>query len=80
MKREHLKFPHRISEYITEHFREDFLFEVKDIREDRGDVYYTVEVAKDDYIHTLKFNKNGELLMSEMEQAFPPDSMFDRLA
>lgn len=33
-----------------------------------------MEVTKDDYVHTLKFNENGELIIDEAGQAFPPDA------
>jgi hypothetical protein len=34
---------------------------------------YFVEVSKDDFIHTLKFNENGALMKEDTDQAFPPD-------
>jgi hypothetical protein len=67
------KLPYGISEYITEHFREDFLFEVKEVKKLKGHVYYTVEVTKDNYIHTLKFDENGKLVKEKADQAFPED-------
>lgn len=73
MKTDNQKLPYKISEYIKEHFREDFLFEVKEVRKTKGHWYYLIEVTKDDYIHTLKFNEHGVLVKDEAEQAFPPD-------
>lgn len=73
MKTTNQKLPYRISEYVKDHFREDFLFEVKEARQIKGHWYYTVEVTKDDYIHRLKFNEDGELIKDEADQAFPPD-------
>lgn len=73
MKATNEKLPYSISDYIKEHFREDFLFEVKSIKHVEGHVYYTVEVSKDNYIHTLRFNEEGELVKEEADQAFPPD-------
>jgi hypothetical protein len=67
------KIPRKISDYITDHFKEDFLFQLKEIKEIKGHIYYTVEIFKDDYTHTLKFNEDGTLLKEEDEQAFPPD-------
>jgi hypothetical protein len=67
------RIPHGISDYIQEHFKEDFLFDVKEVKEIDGHSVYTVEVSKDDYIHTLRFNEEGTLLKEEAEQAFPPD-------
>lgn len=68
------KIPSGISDYINDHFREDFLFTVKGVKEISGHTVYTIEVSKDDYIHTLRFNENGHLLKKEAEQAFPPDT------
>ena len=67
------RIPFKISEYITDHFKEDFLFEVKDIKEIHGHTIYSIEVSKDDYIHKLRFNEDGTLVKEESEQAFPPD-------
>lgn len=65
--------PYKISEYIKEHFREDFLFEVKDVKEVKGHRYYSVEVAKDDVIHKLTFNEKGSLVEEVADDAFPTD-------
>jgi len=73
MKTTNQKLPYRISEYINDHFQEDFLFEVKDARQLKGHWYYTIEVTKDNYIHILNFNEHGELIKDEADQAFPPD-------
>ena len=67
------RIPYRISDYINEHFREDFLFEVKSIKEEKGHTFYTIEVSKDDYIHVLRFNEDGQLLKEETDPAFPLD-------
>ncbi len=68
------KLPYGISEYIRNHFTEDFLFEVKDFRKVKGNWEYMVEVTKDDIIHTLRFDERGVLVREEAEPAFPPDS------
>jgi hypothetical protein len=68
------RIPFGITEYIRDHFKDDFLFELKDVREVSGRPVYTVEVSKDDYIHSLKFNEDGTLLKEEAKEAFPPDS------
>jgi hypothetical protein len=73
MKTTNQKLPYRISEYVKDHFREDFLFEVKEAKQVKGHWYYAVEVTKDDYIHRLRFNEDGELIKDEADQAFPPD-------
>lgn len=68
------RLPIHISDYISERFREDFLFQVKEVRQVKGHTYYTVEVAKDDYIHTLIFNEDGHLVQDQADEAFPPDT------
>lgn len=67
------KIPNKVSEYIRDHFREDFLFKVKEVAQVNGKWHYTVEVTKDDYIHTLQFNEKGTLVKQEEDQAFPTD-------
>ncbi len=73
MKQKIQSIPFKISEYIQDHFKEDFLFEVKDIKKIREQLYYFVEVTKDDYIHSLQFNEQGDLVEKNAEEAFPPD-------
>jgi len=68
------KIPYAISEYVRKNFTEDFLFEVKDFRKVKGQWEYTVEVTKDDVIHTLRFDEQGVLLKEETDLAFPPDA------
>lgn len=63
--------PYNLTNYIDTHFREDFLFEVKNIIEVDGHKQYEVEVAKDDYIYTLLFDEQGNLLRESAEEAYP---------
>jgi len=73
MKPKNLKLPFKISEYIQDRFREDFLFEVKDVKSIKGQLNYFVEVTKDDYIHSLQFNEQGNLVEGKADEAFPTD-------
>lgn len=73
MKPKTQKLPQKISEYITGHFKEDFLFEVKDVRQEHNRMVYIIEVSKDGYINTLKFNQEGNLVWEESSKAFPED-------
>ena len=66
------RIPVKISDYINDHFKEDFLFEVKNIKEG-AHANYQIEVSKDNYIYTLQFDESGDLLSEEMSQAFQPD-------
>lgn len=65
--------PFGITDYINKNFREDFLFDVKSVKEINGHPVYFIEVSKDDYIHMLTFDENGTLMKEESAQAFPPD-------
>lgn len=67
------KIPYRISEYISDRFKEDFLFTVKETKKIKGHTFYTVEVSKDDFIYTLRFSEEGDLISKEADEAFPPD-------
>lgn len=67
------KLPIKASEYITNHFRDDFLFAIRHVKEVDGHYQYTVEVTKDDYIHTLVFNEDGTLVKKKEDDAFPAD-------
>lgn len=73
MKPKNLQLPIKISEYVQNHFREDFLFEVKNVKKIKGQLHYFVEVTKDDYIHSLIFNEKGNLVDKIAEEAFPTD-------
>lgn len=73
MKNEADKIPAAISEYITAHFREDFLFSVKNTRELHGHTYYSIEVVKDNFIYLLKFDEGGKLVNEESRLAYPSD-------
>jgi len=72
MKTDTQKIPYKISEYVNNHFREDFLFEVREVKAN-GLSYYQVDVSKDNFEHNLLFNEKGELVKEMTEQAFPPD-------
>jgi hypothetical protein len=78
MKTTDQKLPYRISEYIKDHFREDFLFELKQSKQLKGRWYYIVEITKDNYIHTLRFDEDGNLIKDETDEAFPPDGHEDQ--
>ena len=74
----HSKLPHRISEYITEHFRGSFLSEVMEHRDSQGRALYDVELSHEDVIYNLRFNEKGNLVTKTMEEAFPDeDSIVD---
>lgn len=65
--------PYGISQYITNRFRDEFLFELKDVKPVKGHLYYTVEVSKDNHIHTLLFDEAGKLVKDDTQQAFKSD-------
>jgi hypothetical protein len=67
------KIPFGISDYIKKHFKEDFLFDVKEVKKMNGDPLYVAEVSKDNFIHKLKFNKDGTLVTEDTRESFPSD-------
>ncbi len=67
------KIPAAISDYITNHFKEDFLFDVTEVNEHTGHKVYSVAVSKDNFIYTLKFDANGKLVHEDTTQAYPAD-------
>jgi hypothetical protein len=67
------RIPSGIADYIEQNFRDEFLFEVKNISKKDTHTTYTVEVSKDNYIHILKFDENGVLLKEDANEAFPSD-------
>jgi hypothetical protein len=73
MKTKTQTLPLKVSEYIQDHFREDFLFEVKEVKKIKGQFHYFVEVTKDDYVHSLQFNEQGNLVDDRAEETFPTD-------
>jgi hypothetical protein len=72
--KEEQKLPYKISEYIKNKFREDFLFIVRDIKDLEGGKRYFIEVSKDDYIHQLQFDETGSLINKDASNAFPQDA------
>ncbi|ELR73889.1 hypothetical protein C900_00053 [Fulvivirga imtechensis AK7] len=66
------KVPYKVSEYIRDTFREEFLCSIKSYTRD-GKTYYLAEVTKDDLIHHLKFDEKGQLMKDDADPAFPPD-------
>lgn len=68
------KIPFTISEYIINRFRDEFLFEVKEIKQAKGQTIYSIEISKDNYIYTLQFNETGKLLKDDAGEAYPADA------
>lgn len=65
--------PYKIAEYLRNHFREDFLYDVKKVNNTEGRVFYLVEVDQDNFVHHLKFNEKGNLVKEDTRPAFPTD-------
>ncbi|SMO65947.1 hypothetical protein [Solitalea koreensis] len=64
--------PYKISEYIQEHFRDDFLSEIKKVR-DLQNVFYEVEITQNNLTYYLRFNEMGTLISEEADPTFPED-------
>jgi len=73
MKPETQNLPPEASQYIQDEFREDFLFEVTEVREINGQPHYFVEVSKDGEVHLLHFNEKGKVIIDRIEDPFRPD-------
>ena len=71
------KLPYRISEYIQERFNENFLFHIKESKDQESKPVYSVRVDHDNLIYHLKFNAEGMLLQEEADPAFPSDNHED---
>lgn len=67
------QLPPEASAYIRDHFREEYLIEIKEEKDKHGHIYFKVEVSENDIIHHLKFDKNGKLIKSETEPTFEED-------
>jgi hypothetical protein len=67
------RIPLAVSDYVANRFREDFLFDVKEVKQVKGHLYYTIEISKDNYIYTLHFNETGKLIRDESGAAFETD-------
>ncbi len=65
--------PAGISEYIKQNFREDYLTDVKSVKDGRGIEYYYIDVTHEDNVYHLKFNASGELIQKEIESVRYPD-------
>lgn len=66
-KKTKTELPYNISEYLKEHFREDFLTEIKETTNKEGHLIYEVNVSSQDSLYHLKFNSKGILIEKEME-------------
>jgi hypothetical protein len=65
--------PLKISDYINNRFREDFLCAFRVVRRVNRSVLFEATVTKDDSIYTLWFTSEGSLINEEVAPAFPPD-------
>ena len=65
--------PIRISEYIKQNFREDYLTDIKLVKDIKGICFYYVDVTHEDNIYHLKFNESGELIEKAIEAVIYPD-------
>ncbi|MBL0340714.1 MAG: hypothetical protein IPP71_07230 [Bacteroidetes bacterium] len=68
--------PVPISEYIKQNFREDYLTEIKLVKDSKGIGFYYVDVTHEDNIYHLKFNESGDLMQNEIESvSYPEDEI-----
>ena len=67
------QIPAGISEYIKQNFREDYLTDIKPVRDQKGVTFYYVDVTHEDNIYHLKFSGSGELIQKDVEAVRYPD-------
>lgn len=65
--------PAGISSYINEKFHDDFLTEIKMVKDKSGKGYYYVDVTHNDNVFHLTFDGSGKLLKQEIEPILSPD-------
>ena len=65
--------PAGISEYIKQNFREDYLTDIKSVKDAKGAEFFYVDVTHEENIYHLKFNDNGELILKDVESVRYPD-------
>lgn len=70
-------FPAKISEYISSHFQDDFLFQYRNMRNIGNKRCFAIDVSKDDHIYHLFFDENGHLVKKQVEESFPADDHTD---
>ena len=73
MKPETQNLPAKALEYIQDFFHEDFMIEVKEVRKINGHLHYFVEVSKDEMIHPLHFNEQGNLIVAAPSDPYHAD-------
>ena len=65
--------PYKISEYIQEHFRDDFLSEIRKAHDTFGRTFYEVDITQNELTYHLTFNERGTLMKEEAEPTFEQD-------
>jgi hypothetical protein len=59
--------PAGISEYIKSQFRDDYLTEIRTVKNKAGEIFYFVDVTHDKNLFHLKFDEHGKLVLQETE-------------
>lgn len=67
------EIPSPISEYIRKNFREDFINDVKLVKDDHGVGFYFVDITHETKTYHLKFSETGTLVQNEIESVVVPD-------
>lgn len=62
-----LAIPPAISEYIRDHFKEDFLTEINSYMNSKGEINYSVDISNENTLYHLKFHSDGRLFQKDME-------------
>lgn len=61
--------PQRMSDYIQNYFRSEFITDVRTTRNHNGELIYIAEISHDNTLYNLRFDKSGNLLHLDSEPA-----------
>jgi len=67
------KLPVKISNYIKQNFREDYLIEVKPILGKKHNTFFKIDITENDVIHHLEFSEKGLVIKHDSEPLFKED-------
>lgn len=67
------KLPHKISLYITQHFPEGYLADIKTIEGEDGQISYKIDVNEYEDVYHLEFNEEGILIKHVSEPLYDED-------
>jgi len=67
------KLPFEISKYISDHYLEGQVTDIKTAKDKHGHKAYLVNISKNDMVYHLKFTESGKLITSDSEPIYDED-------